>query len=275
MSVFNDLVSFTLIDFSFGNTSDHQLKLTEKYKLLTIHRRKIEENIQIFIKAGKIKNELRNDEEYCFRVVQIDGTALSKVKCQNRKIALAAVQQNGHAYVYLRKEFKKDLEILFETAKSCSSIIACRILSDMDSNTDMPINDKVCLARYFFQNKPEYSTFLGYSIPLCLKLEREFILELISNHLSIIPPFLISCFNNDRNFILEVLKKFKHPISAYFIQGLSTELRNDLEVVSEIIKRNRDLIKYVPELLKSKLKIFESVKEDYNASKRLSPLDSY
>ncbi|EFC38697.1 predicted protein [Naegleria gruberi] len=235
-------------------------ELTLKFKQASDRVILITNSVERFKKHRKIDERLVRDLEFAFRVVQIEGTALRKLRNQNRRVALAAVQQNGNAYSYIKGPFQRDLECVMSAALTCGNNIAMRILNQdtLSDEERMGVmkrlldNSRVNVVRLFRCMPSSCFTSLNFCIELLPK---------VKNHLY---DVMFASFCSDRDALLQLLRNcqtFDHGFPNFVGKGLW-----DKELVLEMVSRDGISIEHIPRNLQADRDIIlTAVKNDGRA----------
>ncbi|EFC47448.1 predicted protein [Naegleria gruberi] len=233
------------------------LKLRQSDRIVLIYKA-----VERFKKHRKVDERLVRDLDYGLLVVQIEGTVLRKLRNQDREVALAAVEQNGNSYSYIKGAFQKDLECVRRAASTCGNRIGMRILNQTKNLfTDeermgvmklMLENSRLNLVYLFRYMSPDWFK----SLEFCMEL-----LPKVGNHLFSV---FFDSFRGNRDALLQLLRNCT-TFDNNFPQLVEKHVW-DKELVLEMVSRVGISIEHVPRNLQADRDvILTAVKNDGRA----------
>jgi CxxC motif-containing protein len=204
-------------------------------------------NYEIVLKAlqftsEEIKND--NDNDKVLDDVKRNILALKNAP-DNKKIALAAVKQNGKSLKYASKRLKEDIKIVSAAVSKCG-------LSLKYASKELQNNREIVLAAV-----SKYGLSLKYASKE-LQNNRKIVLAAVKiNGLAL--EYVSKQLKNDKDIVFESVKQ--NGLALQYVNG---ELNNDIDIVSEAINSFGFALEYASNELQNNKEIVLAAVKKYS-----------
>lgn len=164
------------------------------------------------------------------------------------KVVLAAIQKDGRAISYVSDNFKKNVDLVFESIKKGAGLSYFTYLP-----FDLQTRENLLLT---LKNGGGYIDF----IPIDLRSDKEILMFAIKYYAKNLSQASAE-LKNDKEIVLAAVKSF-----GELLEFVSDELRNDPEIVLAAVSQNGAALKFASEELKNNKEITETAVSNKHCS---------